>query len=40
VPNAPSMQAGAKVRVAGRIDQFNGALEIVPALGYDVTVNP
>ncbi|MGH2593474.1 MAG: OB-fold nucleic acid binding domain-containing protein, partial [Anaerolineae bacterium] len=39
-PNAPSLQAGAKVRVAGRIDEFNGVLELVPALGYDVTINP
>jgi RecJ-like exonuclease len=40
VPNASSLQAGARVRVVGRIDEFNGALELVPALGYDVTVNP
>ncbi|HLF25637.1 MAG TPA: OB-fold nucleic acid binding domain-containing protein [Anaerolineae bacterium] len=40
VPNAPALQAGAKVRVTGRVDEFNGALELVPALGYDVAVNP
>ena len=40
VPNAPSLQAGARARVVGRIDEFSGALELVPALGYDVTVNP
>jgi DNA/RNA endonuclease YhcR with UshA esterase domain len=40
VPNAPSLQAGARVRVVGRIDEFGGALELVPALGYDVTINP
>lgn len=40
VPNAPSLQAGSKARVVGRIDESNGALELVPALGYDVTVNP
>jgi DNA/RNA endonuclease YhcR with UshA esterase domain len=40
VPNATQLQAGARVRVAGRIDEFNGALELVPALGYDVIVNP
>ncbi len=40
VPNAPSLQAGAKVRVVGRVDEFNGVLELIPALGYDVTINP
>ena len=40
VPNAPSLQAGAKARVVGRIDEFRGVLELVPALGYDVTINP
>ncbi len=40
VPNAPALQPGATVRVAGRIDEFNGVLELVPALGYDVTINP
>ncbi len=40
VPNAPSLQAGATVRLVGRIDEFRGVLELVPALGYDVTINP
>ncbi|HEY4691476.1 MAG TPA: OB-fold nucleic acid binding domain-containing protein [Anaerolineae bacterium] len=40
VPNATALQAGAKVHVVGRLDEFSGALELVPALGYDVTVNP
>ena len=40
VPNAPSLQAGARARVTGAVDEFNGVLELVPALGYDVTVNP
>ena len=40
VPNAPSLQAGARLRVAGRVGEFNNALELVPALGYDVTLNP
>jgi DNA/RNA endonuclease YhcR with UshA esterase domain len=40
VPNAPSMQAGARVRVVGQVGEFNGTLELVPALGYDVTINP
>ena len=40
VPNALSLQAGARLRVAGRVGEFNGALELVPALGYDVTLNP
>jgi DNA/RNA endonuclease YhcR with UshA esterase domain len=40
VPNAPSLQAGARARVTGVIDEFNGVLELVPALGYDVVVNP
>jgi DNA/RNA endonuclease YhcR with UshA esterase domain len=40
VPSAPSLQAGARARVTGVIDEFNGVLELVPALGYDVVVNP
>ena len=40
VPGAPSLQAGARARVTGVIDEFNGVLELVPALGYDVVVNP
>ena len=40
VPDAPSLQAGAKLRVTGRVDLFNDALELVPALGYDVVINP
>lgn len=40
VPNATQLQAGARIRVAGRIDEFNGALELLPSLGYDVIVNP
>lgn len=40
VPNALALQPGVKVRVAGQIDEFNGVLELVPALGYDVAINP
>ncbi len=37
VPNAAGLVIGAKVRVVGKTDFF-GRLEIVPALGYDVTI--
>ena len=40
VPEAPALQAGARVRVVGRMDEFNGAAELVPSLGYDVVINP
>ena len=40
VPDAQSLQAGARARITGVIDEFKGVLELVPALGYDVVVNP
>lgn len=40
VPNATALQAGATVRIVGRVDEFGGALELLPALGFDVSINP
>jgi len=37
VPNAAGLVKGAKVRVVGKTDFF-GSIEVVPALGYDVTL--
>ena len=37
VPNAANIAKGAKVRVVGQTDFFR-SMEIVPALGYDVTI--
>lgn len=37
VPNRSGLVAGAKVRVVGKTDFF-GRMQVVPALGYDVTI--
>jgi DNA/RNA endonuclease YhcR with UshA esterase domain len=37
VPNAAGLVKGAKVRIVGKTDFF-GSIQVVPALGYDVTL--
>jgi DNA/RNA endonuclease YhcR with UshA esterase domain len=38
VPNAAGLVNGARVRAVGKTDFFAGKLEVVPQLGYDLTI--
>jgi DNA/RNA endonuclease YhcR with UshA esterase domain len=38
VPAAERLTVGGRVRVTGRVTQYQGALEIVPQIGFDVEV--
>ena len=40
IPNADQLVPGTRVRVTGKIDEYKGALEIVPQRGSDIVVNP
>jgi DNA/RNA endonuclease YhcR with UshA esterase domain len=40
IPNADQLVPGTRVRVIGKIDEYKGALEIVPQRGSDIVVNP
>ncbi len=40
VPHAAQLVAGAPIRVTGLIQEYQGALEIVPQIGFDVIVTP
>lgn len=40
VPLADQLVAGAPIRVTGLIQEYQGALEIVPQIGFDVIVTP
>ena len=40
VPHADPLAAGAPIRVTGLIQEYQGALEIVPQVGFDVIVTP
>ncbi|MBI4316352.1 MAG: hypothetical protein HY679_10475 [Chloroflexi bacterium] len=40
VPHADQLAAGAPIRVTGLIQEYQGALEIVPQIGFDVIVTP
>ncbi len=40
VPASNQLQPGPRVRVTGLIQEYKGALEIVPQIGFDVIVSP
>jgi hypothetical protein len=40
VPDRERLAVGARVRVAGEVQQYGGELEIVPGMGVDVALAP